>query len=45
MPTLGVVRRETNSRKWTWIMIGYMFGLAYLAAFLTYRIGVALGAG
>ena len=45
VPTLGVVRRETNSRKWTWIMIGYMFGLAYLAAFLTYRIGVALGAG
>ena len=45
MPTLGVVRRETNSRRWTWIMIGYMFGLAYLAAFLTYRIGVALGAG
>ncbi|WP_295705325.1 ferrous iron transporter B [uncultured Brevundimonas sp.] len=45
MPTLGVVRRETNSRKWTWIMIAYMFGLAYLAAFVTYRIGVAMGAG
>ncbi|RZJ93557.1 MAG: ferrous iron transporter B, partial [Brevundimonas sp.] len=45
IPTLGVVRRETNSLKWTWIMIGYMFGLAYLAAFITYRIAVALGGG
>ena len=43
--TLGVVRRETNSRKWTWIMVGYMFGLAYLAAFITYRVAVALGGG
>ncbi|RZJ78959.1 MAG: ferrous iron transporter B, partial [Brevundimonas sp.] len=45
IPTLGVVRRETNSLKWTWIMIGYMFGLAYLAAFVTYRVAVALGGG
>jgi len=45
LPTLGVVRRETNSRKWTWIMIGYMFGLAYLAAFVTYHVAVALGGG
>ncbi|MFN4042193.1 MAG: ferrous iron transporter B [Brevundimonas sp.] len=43
--TLGVVRRETNSLKWTWIMIGYMFGLAYLASFVTYRVAVALGGG
>ena len=43
--TLGVVRRETNSAKWMWVMIAYMFGLAYLAAFLTYRIAVALGGG
>jgi ferrous iron transport protein B len=45
MPTLGVVRRETNSLKWTWIMIVYMFGLAYLASFVTYRVAVALGGG
>jgi ferrous iron transport protein B len=45
LPTLGVVRRETNSRKWTWIMIGYMFGLAYLGAFVTYHVAVALGGG
>ena len=43
--TLGVVRRETNSLKWTWIMIGYMFGLAYLASFATYHVAVALGGG
>ncbi|MFN3930744.1 MAG: ferrous iron transporter B [Brevundimonas sp.] len=45
LPTLGVVKRETNSWKWMWIMIVYMFSLAYLAAFLTYRIAVALGGG
>jgi ferrous iron transport protein B len=43
--TLGVVRRETNSLKWTWVMIVYMFALAYLAAFVTYRVAVALGGG
>ncbi|MET3837411.1 ferrous iron transport protein B [Brevundimonas sp. UYEF29] len=43
--TLGVVRRETNSLKWTWIMIGYMFGLAYLASLVTYHVAVALGGG
>jgi ferrous iron transport protein B len=43
--TLGVVRRETNSAKWMWVMIVYMFALAYLAAFLTYRVAVALGGG
>ena len=43
--TLGVVKRETNSLKWTWIMIGYMFGLAYLASLVTYHVAVALGGG
>jgi ferrous iron transport protein B len=43
--TLGVVKRETNSWKWMWVMVAYMFGLAYLAAFLTYRIAVAMGGG
>lgn len=45
LPTLGVVRRETGSLKWTLIMVAYMFGLAYLAAFIVYRIAVALGGG
>ena len=43
--TIGVVRRETNSLKWTWIMVAYMFGLAYLGAFITYRVAVAMGGG
>ncbi|MGV8951432.1 MAG: ferrous iron transporter B [Cypionkella sp.] len=43
--TLGVVRRETNSLAWTWAMVVYMFALAYLAAFVTYRVAVALGGG
>ncbi|WP_374600152.1 ferrous iron transporter B [Brevundimonas sp.] len=43
--TLGVVRRETNSLKWTWAMIVYMFTLAYLAALVTYRVALALGGG
>ena len=43
--TLGVVRRETNSWKWTAFLFGYMLALAYLAAFVTYHTAVALGAG
>ncbi len=43
--TLGVVKRELNSWKWMWVMVVYMFGLAYLAAFLTYRTAGALGGG
>ena len=43
--TLGVVKRELNSWKWMWVMVIYMFGLAYLAAFVVYRIAVAMGGG
>ena len=43
--TLGVVKRETNSWKWMWVMVAYMFALAYLAAFVTYRVAVTLGGG
>ena len=43
--TLGVVRRETNSVKWTWVMVIYMFTLAYLASFVTYHVAVAMGGG
>jgi ferrous iron transport protein B len=45
VPTLAVVKRETNSWKWMTIMIIYMFGLAYLGAFVTYRVALALGGG
>ncbi len=43
MSTVAVVRRETNSWSWTLFMVGYMTALAYLAAFLTFQGGRALG--
>jgi ferrous iron transport protein B len=36
--TLAAVRRETNSWRYPLIMTGYLFGLAYLTAFITYRV-------
>ncbi len=45
LPTLGVVKRETNSWVWPTVMFVYMVGLAYLAAFAVYHAAVALGAG
>jgi len=38
LSTLVVVRRETNSWRYPLIMAGYLFALAYLAAFVTYRV-------
>ena len=43
--TLGVVKRETNSWLWPAVMFVYMTTLAYAAAFATFRIASALGAG
>jgi ferrous iron transport protein B len=43
--TLAVVKRETNSWRWPIIMFAYMTGLAYVAAFITYRIALACGGG
>ncbi|MBD8532693.1 MULTISPECIES: ferrous iron transporter B [unclassified Massilia] len=43
--TLSVVRRETGSAKYAWMMAGYMFALAYVASFITYRVALALGGG
>ena len=43
--TLATIRRETHSWKQTAFATGYLFALAYLASFITYRIAVALGAG
>lgn len=45
MSTIAVVRRETNSWAWTLFMVGYMTGLAYLAALITYQGGKILGLG
>ncbi|MFC7287341.1 ferrous iron transport protein B [Herminiimonas glaciei] len=42
LSTLAVIRRETNSWRTVAVSAGYLFGLAYLAAFLTYQITKAL---
>jgi len=44
LSTLIVVRRETASWRYPLAMAGYLFGLAYIGAFVTYRIALALGA-
>jgi ferrous iron transport protein B len=43
--TLAMIRRETGSWRWMAITFGYMLALAYVAAFVTYNVAVALGAG
>ena len=43
--TLSIVRRETNSIRYPLIMAGYLFLLAYVASFITYRVALALTAG
>lgn len=40
--TLAVIRRETNSWKMMAFAAAYLTGLAYLAAFVTYRVTLAL---
>jgi ferrous iron transport protein B len=43
--TLAVIKRETGSWKWMFVTFAYMLTLAYIGAFITYQIAVALGAG
>jgi ferrous iron transport protein B len=43
--TLAVIRRETGGWRWMFITFAYMLTLAYLAAFITYHVAVALGWG
>jgi ferrous iron transport protein B len=40
--TLVVVRRETNSWRYPALMAAYLFALAYLASFITFRVVTAL---
>ncbi|HWW21321.1 MAG TPA: ferrous iron transport protein B [Steroidobacteraceae bacterium] len=44
LSTLVTVRRETNSWRYPLIMAAYLFLLAYIAALVTYRVALALGA-
>jgi ferrous iron transport protein B len=43
LPTLAVTRRESGSLKWAALQLGYMSGVAYIAAFVTYQSLTALG--
>jgi ferrous iron transport protein B len=45
LSTLVTVRRETNSWRYPLIMTAYLFAMAYVFAFVTYRVACALGAG
>jgi ferrous iron transport protein B len=44
MSTLAVVRRETGTWFWPGVMFAYMLALAYVAAFIVFRVAVSLGA-
>ena len=41
--TLATVRRETNSRKWPWIMFTYMTIFAYIGALIVRGLAVLFG--
>src|SRR5215510_11451429 len=43
--TLAVIKRETGGWRFMAITFAYMLALAYVAAFMTYHVAVALGAG
>ena len=40
--TLSAVKRETNGWRYPILMAAYLFGLAYLASFMTYRAALAM---
>ena len=43
LSTLAVVKRETNSWRYPLLMLAYLFGLAYAAALVTYRVTLWFG--
>jgi ferrous iron transport protein B len=45
LSTLAVIRRETNSWRYPLLVAGYLFALAYLAAFIVYHTTLWLTAG
>ncbi len=45
MSTLATIKRETGGWTMPLVVAGYLFGLAYLASFMTYRVALAMGGG
>jgi ferrous iron transport protein B len=43
LATVGVIRKETASARWTWFSIGYALVVAYIIAFVIYQGGKLLG--
>ena len=42
---IGAIKREMNSRKWTWFAIAYQCGFAWVMAFLVWQIGRVFAGG
>ncbi|MFC3053499.1 ferrous iron transport protein B [Kordiimonas pumila] len=42
LSTIAVARRETGGWKWPLFMVAYLFGIAYIACFITYQTASAL---
>ncbi len=45
LATLATVKRETGGWTMPVVMAAYLFGLAYLASFITYRVALGFGLG
>jgi ferrous iron transport protein B len=45
LSTLATVKRETNSWRYPLIMAGYLFGLAYIASWITYHVALRFTGG
>ncbi len=45
LSTIAAVKRETGGWKIPLIMLGYLFGLAYIASLITYRVAIHFGLG
>ncbi len=42
---IGAIKREMNSRKWTWFAIGYQCTFAYVVAFIVWQLGRLFAGG
>ncbi len=42
---IGAIKREMNSRKWTWFAIGYQCCFAWVTAFIVWQLGRAFAGG
>jgi len=42
LSTLATVKRETNSWRYPIMMAAYLFAMAYLASWITFRVAIAL---